>query len=720
MRLSPTLCALLVSSAGAAWAQVDLVDPDAKDIARERRAPATPSRPPPRAAASPDEEAPDEAPADEDRPRAERPLPAVNVEPRAAPKKPDAGVPQARAQIRPGEGMAPPRAPPLQIVALSDADLDAIWQRWVKASASADIKAEQAARAELLKTKRQIDASSMELWAMGLLRAAARAEAAGDSGAAVEMANSAVELAPGLPGAWVGLTETYFKTDPSDVGRYLGSLRLALATQLSDPRYARPMLADWGSTVVVSLMGLAIAVLAVFAVRSGRYFLHDFHFLFPKSAARWQTGTLAVILVALPVVFRVGLAPSLLALLAALTLYLSVVERAVAVALIAMLGFVPVLGKVLVESTAFSDTPAERVYQADRGGPSAERAARELKAIADEGKASFGELYALGRFELRRGRFEDAAAHYKQALTQRPDDPRAQTNLGVALFLMGDLENSRPLFESATKKEPELAEAWYDLGRLFQRRLAVKGDIVAGEVDLATAAFSEARQRDPSLDGLKDEDKVAQLTGNELVRSVPLTTSELLALAVAEAPAQRVKSQLAMMMTGDVGEVGGMLYPLVLALGLAFFGQLSRRLGTARVCNKCGRPVSQRDDPDVSAGSQMCTQCVNVFAKKNVVAASLKVRKQLEVARYHSRLERIGYGLGLVFSGMGHVFSGWPIRGAVYGFFFLLAVVGFVFRNGVVRAPWEPLPLMVRLIPTGVTFVVVYLISLRGLRKKQG
>ncbi len=713
MRHFPFVFALACLAAGAASAQVDLVDPDAKNIVRER---APVARPAPLPTVVPAAEAPRPHEAPHLAAPPTRPAPVAHPEAR-----PDAGV-------SPPAAVAPPVTPPtpergvsaLKVIALSDADLDVLYGTWNRASVANDIKAEQAARAELLKVHRQVGASDMDLWAIGLLRAAARAETAGDSGAAVEMALTASQLAPHLPAAWVGLASAYFRADPSEAGRYLSAMKSAVALQFGDPRYARPVMVDWGATLVVTIMGLAIAVMSVLAVRRGRYFLHDFHYLFPSSASRWQTGALALLLVALPVVFRLGLVPALLAVFLALTLYLSLKERALAVVLIGLLGLVPFLGRALVSHASFAGTPAERAYLVDRAGPGAERPALELKALAAEDKASFAELYALGRFELRRGRFEDAVAHLKLAQAQRPDDPRVQTNLAVALFLMGDLENGRPLLESATKADPELAIAWHDLGRLFQRRQRVKGDIAAGEVNRATASFSEARQRDPALDGLKAGEDVDALTGNELVRTVPLPTAELLTLAQADAPAERVRSQLATMMTGEVGDLAGLLYPWLLALLVAGFGQLSRTIDAARVCNKCGRPVSRRADPDVSAGSPMCTQCVNVFAKKNVVAPSLKVRKQLEVARYQSQLDRVSYVLGVAFSGMGHVFAGAPLRGTIYGFFFLSAVVGFVFRNGVTRAPFDPIPASIRLLPFLVIFVVVYLGSLTGLRKKQG
>jgi hypothetical protein len=76
--------------------------------------------------------------------------------------------------------------------------------------------------------------------------------------------------------------------------------------------------------------------------------------------------------------------------------------------------------------------------------------------------------------------------------------------------------------------------------------------------------------------------------------------------------------------------------------------------------------------------------------------------------------------LGVLFSGMGHVFGGWPVRGTLYGYLFLTALLGFMVRHGLLRAPYEPLPTVVRVAPLVVLFVGVYLVSLRELRKRQG
>ncbi len=692
-------------AAASAFAQVELVDPDAPEVRTPQKNPVNEVDP------SPEEDEP------------ERPVVKTGVVPA---KKADAGVPLLTKDPKAAEPAVKPRPPgdPIETREISDADLDLAWKVWREANAhtSVDIKSEQVARARLLSLKEEIGASNLDTWAIGLLRAAQAHEAAGDSGGAVEIALSATQLAPDLPSTWVGLARVYFHGDPSDVGRYLSALKTAVITQVSDVRFSRSALADIFTTLLLALVITTLIVLVVLAIRRGQYALYDFHFIFPRVASRWQTGALALVLLSLPIVFRLGLVPVLLTFFFALTLYLTVAERLVVALSIAALGAVPTVVGWVVGELAFAGTRAEQIFLLERGGPGNEAFATELATLVAEDKANYVEAMALGRFELRRGRAQAAANTFKKALLIRPSDPAARTNLGMALVLLNDLENPRGLFEEAFKAAPDLPQASYNLGRLYQRRVAAYGDKVAGEVDRVATSLFAAKQLDPAYAELsKDQAGTPRsMLANVYLRSVPLPTHEILEVAKAPDAAKRVKSQVLQLLLGEVNETVGLVYPAVLALLVLAFGFLSTTLHAAKSCNKCGRPVSKRGDPDVSVGSLMCTQCVNVFAKKNVAAPSLKVRKQLEVARYQSRLERTGSILGVVCSGMGHVFAGFPARGAFYGFLFVALLTGIVLRNGVVRAPFEPLPLVVRLIPIGLALVLLYVFTLRGLRKKQG
>lgn len=609
--------------------------------------------------------------------------------------------------------------PPMLVKTISDADLNAVWVKWRDANASKNAAAEQAARKELLATRSLIGASNLELWAVGLLRAAQAWEASGDSGAAVEIAVSASELAPDLPATWFLLSRLYFSADPSGIPRYVGALQKGLAAELSDSRYLRPLMADFASIFLIAFIATVIVVMLVLLLRRGYYFLYDFHFFFPRAAARWQTSALALLLLSLPIVFRMGVAPTLLAFFAAITMYLTVRERVLAVVLIGSLGFVPVIGGLVVEHTAFADTAAEDLYRIERGGPGVEPLVQRYEKLAAEDKVGFAERYVLGHFYLNRGHLEQAVSHLKAALALRPDDVAGRIALSKAFFLQGDLENSRSILEALKASGPS-SVGLFNLSRVYRRRVQVYGDASAGEMGKANEALMEARQLDPSLPSIESEDPLPrEIIGNAHLKTLPLAQSDLVALSKGEVPARRVRSQLSQMLVGDVPSAVALFYPLLVALALLGFGFLGKALEAAKVCNRCGRAVSRRGDPDVSAGSPMCTQCVNVFAKKNVVAPSVKVRKQLEVARYESQMERASTILGVLWSGMGHVFSGAPVRGAVYGYLFVLAITGAVLRAGVVRPPFETLPVGVRLVPLALIFFIVYPVSLLRLRRRQ-
>ena len=204
-----------------------------------------------------------------------------------------------------------------------------------------------------------------------------------------------------------------------------------------------------------------------------------------------------------------------------------------------------------------------------------------------------------------------------------------------------------------------------DLSRVYQRRVQVYGDSNAGEIDKANSNLMEARQLDPTLPAIASEDPFPkEILGNDRLRTLPAAPAPSCwrwPRATCRPSACAASSR--QMLVGDVPSAVALVYPLLVALLLLGFGFLGKSLEAAKVCNRCGRPVSKRGDPDVSPGSPMCTQCVNVFARKNVVAPSVKVRKQLEVARYESQMERASTVLGVLWSGMGHVFSGAPVRG---------------------------------------------------------
>lgn len=614
-------------------------------------------------------------------------------------------------------GRKPPK--PVLTTQESDAELLAAWSKWREAIAKPDSKAAEAAQAELLRLKEDLAISDLETFSTGFIRAAEAKTKANDEMGAVALATTAADLSPHLPYARLALAHAQLDAQPLAVGLWGGEMKAAIGQLLSDPRFVRPVLADVGAALLFALVATAAAVAVVLFARRVRYFLHDFHHLFPRAASRWQSGFLAFLILTLPIGLHLGIVPTLLVMLLSVSLYLSAVERWVAAVLLVLVSVIPLLAGLLADGTGFAGTLAEDVYRLERGGLEANSAAERTRKRLQDGRADFPEMFALGRYELRRGQLDSAVEHFKLAAQKRTNDARLLVNLGNALMAKGDAEGAMEVYKNATEADPNLAAAHYNLSKLYARRAALLPDeAVVLEMDKAHAALQTAQQLDESL-VLRGDPPEDRLLANRLLVSPGLSLAEINALAAASDVGAKVRAQVSSALLGAVEPPIAWVYPAVGAALLMAFGAAASMLKSSRVCEKCGRPVCQRCDPEIGVASTLCGQCVNVFSRKGVVPARLKLRKQLEVARYQERRGRMAYVFGMLCSGAGHLFAGFPVTGAIYAFLFLFAFFNAFFRQGVMRSPYGMAPGYLRLAPLAVLFVLTYVLSLRSLYKQQ-
>lgn len=631
----------------------------------------------------------------------------VDAGSKQAAAKTDGGVPVASALV----GSTPSG---LVLTKVDDVAVAQAFGTWRKAFTARDAKAEAAARQALVALKVQAAATGLEGPAMGLLRAAHERALADDAAWAVELGLAGVALAPELPAAHLALARVYFAVDPTDPGRVMKEGWAAARAAMADPRFARPVLADVVAAALGAIAVLATVVVLVLAARRLRYCLHDLHFFFPRLLARWQSAAIGLLVLLTPVVFRMGLVPSLLLLLAAMCLYLRPVERVVAGVLIASVGVVPVAAGLLAEHTAWNGTRAEDAAVVTRGDLGSSAAVARLQAKATAAQASWVELHALGLNALRQARPQEAIAFFQGALAQRPNDPVVSTNLAVAMVVQGDLENSKALLEAAMRAMPERPEPAHTLGRLLQLRAAMPGNEGRVlELDQANGALGVAKVLAPERAEPPKENRQAL----QYLWPMGLPNAELAALANDPEARARVQGQVSAFLVGDASGPVAIVYPAVLALLLVLLGFLGGPLDASRPCEKCGRPVSRRGDPEVPEGGTMCTQCVNVYARKGVVPPALKLRKQAEVERRQAFLQRVSQALGLLCGGMGQVFRGQTVLGALVGLVFLFFVGLVVLRSGVVRPEWDGLSPMARVLVAAPFGLLVWAWSWRRLSK---
>ncbi|WNG46330.1 hypothetical protein F0U60_21055 [Archangium minus] len=646
------------------------------------------------------------------------------AQPEAQPETPAAVEVQVRPQPPPPPPVVRPPPPPILTPRITDADLQAAWDKWQKAVAALDMEAARKAQQELVSLKDDVAALDMEALSIGFIRAAEGRRKANDSAGALQLVEHAVSLSPNLPYARLALAEAYARRSPGDVGAYSQEIKAAISVLLKDPRYRRPALADLGAVLLVALLATVTVVVGVLFLRWARFFFHDFHHLFPRAAARWQSAALAVLLlIGTPLALRLGMVPVLLILLASVSVYLTMAERAVAVVLLVAAAFVPVAAGKIAQSSIFAGTVAEDVYVLERGGLAAEPVADRVRARHEKKQANFAELYALGRFEARRGQMEEAIAHYKAAAALRSGHAGLMTNLANAMLATGDMDGAARVYTEASAADPGLAAPAFNLAEVYRRRAAVAPDSEIGsENQKARDALSAAQRVDPSL-LMWQRPPEDRLLMNRLLISPPLAEADIPVTEetrkAEQEAAERVEGQLSRRLLGGGSGLTAWGLPVLGSLFVFALGFAGRSLKASRECEKCGRPVCRRCDKELGVASKMCAQCVNVFSRKGAVEARVRARKQIEIERNRRWESGVSYVFGALVSGAGHVFQGLPVRGAIYAFLFLFAVAGVLLRSGVLRAPYGEVPLYLKLAPLLLLLIPLHLLTLRGLYRRQ-
>jgi len=495
LRAAPALLAtlvLLAATPGAA--QIEPPRPV------EELAPDNPGTRPVRTRREPPPPQPVEAPSEDEETAAPESPPRPPPAPTRRPARP-APVPQpapAPAAAAPARDRTP--APPLLVPTEGDASILQAFTAWKDAERTRDPKASRAARERLVELRETLAITDLESVSLALLRGARTRAAGKDVAGAVELAQSGVALSPDVADAHWGLLGAHLGSDPFDVRRVSADVRAATRASLSDPRWSRGLLGDLGATLLVAWLATALATLVVLFLKTAPSLVHDVHHAFPRGVARWQAGALLVLVLLLPWVFRMGLLFPSLVLFAAVTLYLEPIERWLLAALLALACLVPPLAGVLVQGTTFAGTPAEDVLQLERGGLEAKEAATRVEGRLSSGKAGYAEVFALARWELRRGKLEPSRIHSETALKLRPGDARAQTLLGNVAFAENRWPDAISAYTRASELDPTLPDPLWNVSRVYRRRArTLSDDAVGPELDRAQNAAAAAQRLDERL-----------------------------------------------------------------------------------------------------------------------------------------------------------------------------------------------------------------------------
>jgi len=592
---------------------------------------------------------------------------------------------------------------PLEPVRIPASRIDEIGRARRKALQEQDGPAAREASRALRDAMRALGIASLPWHAVAEVRESERSLKVNAVDEAIEHALLATELASDLPEPWFALARARLAADPTRPGPALGAAWVGFRAAYRDPHVARALLGDLAVAGLAALFGAAALTIGLLFLSRLRLFLHDFeHLPIVRSGTPWQGTVVALALLALPVVLRLGPFAILCTAALAAWAYLSRPERlTVTVALLALLAM-PWLAGEAARATAWQGTLADPVHEMEVGWPTPEFVAA-LKVRGERERLPSMALLAIGRWHKRQGDLAEARRWYEAALVADPRSAAAQVDLGNVLFLQDDLAGARTAYLAAIERGGDLstvAAAQYDLSKLYLRLAAV------GQ---SSEARRKAQMADPAYLARygSDDDFRANAW---LVDALP--PMEALAALAERDPAHREVGEAVLhRVAGPLARWGWPWLPLGMIGSLWLLGLLFQRLSPAAACDRCGRPACRRCDP--GAGTN-CGQCVNVYLRPDAVDGRDRTRKEAQVRRHawiRRWTERV---LAVLGGGAGNVVGGRPISGFVVLLLLLfLGTLAFAW-HGIVPMPLpSPFAAGLRLALAVPLFLVVYAIAVR-------
>ena len=424
---------------------------------------------------------------------------------------------------------------------------------------------------------------------------------------------------------------------------------------LTSPFYGPRRWADILASLLVAVPLGLLLVGILLILRATPLFQHDLAEWTRKKAPPATQGFLPILLYLLPIIFGLGVLPTVFFCLLPLGIYLRVRERLLWGALVLSLLLLPwgysVLATLITTTTSPRIEALLRVEEGDRG-KGTEAVLREWAEAAPD---DFLPRFYLGRVHRSQGEMKWAIETYSQAQILAPEEPAIWTNRGNTAFLAGNLAQARADYEKAIALDPDLPYPRFTLSQLLTESLLF---------DEAQREYSVAVSKKPALGSRLNQ---AAVEGRKrVIVDAPLPAIKLWRqILFIDSPSRKVAEVL---WGGRFLGVSLAFLPSVVAgyLG-AFVGVLwfRRRRRFARACQDCGKvfcPRCQRLLGEV----RLCTRCAIIQrAREGTLPAGVKALPPEELRR-EPRL--LGWALSLIPGGEG------LYRGRTWWGFLLLVV----------------------------------------------
>ncbi len=460
----------------------------------------------------------------------------------------------------------------------------------------------------------------------------------------------ATRLDPGSPEAWLALAEHDLRR--ANVPSGVAALGRGVLALLTDRRLGAFVRATALLAAVTSLMA-AFALWTVVAVRKVLPRLwHDLN----EVGAQWRLGSNSVVLglliIGLPLF--VGGDPVWLGLwvLVLAWAYLPTGHRVVGALGLALVAACPTLVELAFRTLSHPPNAVIQATEVLRDQRYEPRILEELNAVADV----FGDdpdfRRLVGDCYRQFGQLDQAALTYREGLRIAPRDPALSLALGTVDYLESDYNAALQSFQAALEGGYDPAIANYELSMTYAQTYHFR------ESDEAMALAKKAGEgRFQGLGRGRDRDILTpRFRHDEADRMIGRRdTMLLLNRGLVPPPLARERTVLHPL------TIGGLV---ALFLAVIHFVVRQNAGGLAAACLKCGRAYCRRCKLAHESQSY-CTQCINIFLKKDMVGLEAQLSKRQQLARRQRRLALERRLADLLLPGLGASWAGRPLAGCL-------------------------------------------------------
>jgi tetratricopeptide (TPR) repeat protein len=467
----------------------------------------------------------------------------------------------------------------------------------------------------------------------------------------------ASRLDPESPEVWFSMADV--RLGRFNFGSGLAALFRGLLALLGDPRL-KPLVD--ASALLSAVVGLAIAFViwgVLVMRRSVPRLWHDLS----ETGAQWSLGAngvvLGLLIIALPLFAGGDPAWVVVWLFALCWAYLPPLQKAIGAIGLLLIAAMPTLVELGFRNITHPPNAileATAILADHRYSP---QIFEDLESVQDVFVTDPEYHLLVGDLNRQFGQLDAAGMAYREGLRIAPRHAALSEALGTVHYLEGDYNAALQGLQTANETGYDPVVANYNLYLAYAQTYHFK------ESEEAMAAARQANEhRLTALTRGRQHDIVLVPVTKTQALSILKRVDSLVLLNRGLTPPPLVRERTFMQPLS----IGG---ALALLVALAHFLIRQRTGGFASACLKCGRTFCRKCKLSHESQSY-CTQCINIFLKKDMVGIDAQVAKRHQLARRQFWLHVERRTSDLVLPGLGVALGGKPVLGGI------LAIVALV------------------------------------------